>query len=80
MLIVLTGAFSFQTLCMLVKYKSLTDASDKKSALPEDTYIKKPDTKKGFSFKENKYVEKPNYDIPDDDDDSVGMMVFYLFI
>ena len=30
-LIVMTGAFCFQTVCMLIKYKSLTDRSDKKA-------------------------------------------------
>ena len=70
---------------MIIKYKSLTDMSDKMSALPTDTYKKAlqaaPAKKSGFSFKEERYVEKPNYDIPDDDDDSgMGMMAFYMFI
>ena len=35
----------------------------------------------GFSLKEERYVEKPNYDIPDFDDDSgMGMMLFYMFV
>ena len=70
---------------MIIKYKSLTDMSDKMSALPTDTYTKikpaAPAKKSGFSFKEERYVEKPNYDVLDDDDDSgMGMMAFYMFV
>jgi hypothetical protein len=82
-LIVLTGAFFFQSLCMIIKYKSLTDMSDHKSGLPNDPYTKKPEVKgsSGYSNKLTKYIEKPNYDVLDDDDDEgLGMMMFYMFV
>lgn len=87
-LIVLTGAIFFETICMMIKYKSLTDASDKMSSLAKDTYTKKtPVAQKGsnggFSTQEKpKYVEKANNDIMDEDtgEENLSMMSFYLFL
>ena len=84
-LIVLTGAFFFQSMCMIIKYKSLTDMSDGKNGLAADPYQKnKPEVKKsksGYSYGQDKYVEKPSYDVVDDDeDDGFGMMSFYMFV
>ena len=62
-LIVLTGAFFFQSMCMIIKYKSLTDMSDKKNGLANDPYTKKPEVNSGYSYGQDKYVEKPNYDV-----------------
>ena len=66
---------------MLIKYKSLTDRSDKKSSIPKETY-KKPEAKKqtGYSKPKEEYVEKPSYDVIDDDlEEGIGFMVFYMF-
>jgi hypothetical protein len=83
-LIVLTGAVFFQMLCMLIKTKSLADASDKMKALPKDTYSHpKPKAKPSSPYsKKPVYVEKPNNDTPDDDTIEVGfgLMFFYMFV
>lgn len=84
-MIVLTGAFFFETVCMMIKYKSLTDKSDKISALPKDTFKKTTKTtttnSHGMTTTTEKYVEKANNDVIDEDlDDGIGFLSFYLFL
>ena len=78
-LIVVTGAFLFQTICMMIKYKSLTDKTDKKSTLPSDSYSKSNGKQKTAV---DKYAAKANNDVIDDDDldDSLMMMICYMLV
>ena len=73
-LVIVQGALVFQTLCMMIKYKSLTDRSDKKSNLPQDQYANKKS--------KDKYEVRANNDVLDDDDldSNLGMMGVYLLI
>jgi hypothetical protein len=68
---------------MMLKQKGKFDIADKASVLPkeveETTTDKKSSSKSSSKSKADKYAEKPNYDVDDNDDDGVSLG-FYIFI
>jgi len=81
-MMVLTGAYFFQCVCMMLKQKGKFDIADKSSVLPkaiEETTDTKSSGKNSSKSKDDKYAEKPNYDVDDKDDDGVSLG-FYILI
>ena len=82
MMIIITGAYFFQCVCMILKQKGKFDIADKTAVVKmevEATTKSTSSTTSKSGRNSDKYAEKANYDIIDDDEGSISLP-FYIFI